>query len=109
MENCATCSEAGKEGCDSCAAGYYFDLKTGLCEDDSCRIKHCEVCSASGPYGCDKCYDGYYVNQLLGICKSTACIDDFCFLSSTRSIVFKLRKRENLKVLMCGRFNSMYC
>ena len=78
MDNCATCTDAGKEGCDTCSAGFYLDLNTGLCEDDHCRIKHCEVCSESGPNGCDKCYDGYYVNQLLGICKSTACIDDFC-------------------------------
>ena len=74
LEFCDSCAVKGKDSCDQCMAGYYFNNKSGFCEDASCRTKHCIDCSDSGIYGCDRCDDTFILNKLLGVCMSDRCL-----------------------------------
>ena len=78
LDNCVNCRDSGKDSCDKCDAGYFFDQFQGICEDSTCRLKHCKTCDKAGIYACDECSEGYYYNALLSRCKSAECLLDNC-------------------------------
>ena len=65
LDNCGLCATSGKQSCDQCASGYFFDSLTMRCEDASCRLQHCLQCDVSGIESCDTCADGFFFNSLI--------------------------------------------
>ncbi|EET01947.1 Hypothetical protein GL50581_780 [Giardia duodenalis ATCC 50581] len=78
--NCATCTQAGDDKCDTCKPGYFKqgDLPGTCtpCADTASGIEGCATCTFSGSLTCNSCKANYRQSGSSPITCTRACEDE---------------------------------